>query len=619
MMRLTVVALVATLLLWPGAAAFAGADLSALCRVYSGCDLNSDGIAEIERLEVLTPAPVADASTPMILVLVESRLLAPLPAPATPGEGDLRPVLRRYCEDLAADGWRPCLASATVYSGTLHQDGRTLLAMRRLLQAIWKAEPGFAGAILVGSFPEAMLVRSCNWRRDDAVVLHAGTPREQRFPAPAPQIRSEAELVATRCELVLCDLDGGWESCYIQPSTGVPSLLAVYPGGVRAQGGPTAHFQLGRTTFEDFFYVNDGQFSATRIQTPSGEMLDVRTLDDQRDVECSAADRALGNPLSQPDIVVSRINARGVALSPAGDVRGASGERLLDAQGRPEIVHFNRREDVPREVYARDPALERRLLVDYFNRNHRYRHGGFAGQNRPAAISYGLGDGIRQIYRAVPAWPDPVVDDLFIRQANLADLAEWLTYPAVMRDVRAHSYEWGSDFGRCSRDELEKVAGPAWCWETNGTQLVPSLGRWARSGMANFYLYRTLWSNGRVPEGASFYFHTGCDSISPAYAQDSPYNHIDYGWMQGAEAMLFYCDGLALVGRAKVFYDSPRGFYEALGEGKNFGAAWREYFRIESEARNWNEVGQDIGRKRSYFWSELGDWTLKLPLQRAKS
>jgi len=33
---------------------------------------------------------------------------------------------------------------------------------------------------------------------------------------------------------------------------------------------------------------------------------------------------------------------------------------------------------------------------------------------------------------------------------------------------------------------------------------------------------------------------------------------------------------------------------------------------IEAKAERWGAVGGDIGRKRSYFWSVLGDATLRL-------
>jgi hypothetical protein len=81
---------------------------------------------------------------------------------------------------------------------------------------------------------------------------------------------------------------------------------------------------------------------------------------------------------------------------------------------------------------------------------------------------------------------------------------------------------------------------------------------------------------------------------------------------QGAEALLFFGNGLALVGRAKVFYDEPPGFCEALGAGATFGDAWRRGFEIEAAATDWDHVGGDIGRKRMLFWSVLGDFTLRL-------
>ena len=82
--------------------------------------------------------------------------------------------------------------------------------------------------------------------------------------------------------------------------------------------------------------------------------------------------------------------------------------------------------------------------------------------------------------------------------------------------------------------------------------------------------------------------------------------------MQGGEALLLFGNGLALVGRAKVFYDEPRGFSAVLHDGGTFGDAWARYFEVESRAAAWREVGGDIGRKRAYFWSVLGDATLRL-------
>jgi hypothetical protein len=66
------------------------------------------------------------------------------------------------------------------------------------------------------------------------------------------------------------------------------------------------------------------------------------------------------------------------------------------------------------------------------------------------------------------------------------------------------------------------------------------------------------------------------------------------------------------VGRAKVYYDEPRGFVDALRRGENFGTAWADYFAYESGTKGDKPNRGEIDRKRSYFWSVLGDATLTL-------
>ena len=603
-MRFVCVALLLVSL--PGLAGAEEHPLNALCARYSGFDLNADGRVEIESLRPLE-APAGEAGKPLVVVLVEERLLEPLDGE----KSDLLPSLVQYRDDLARDGWRAMLVAARVYSGTVHQDGRTLLAMRRFFQDLRAAEPGLAGTVLVGSFPEAMLVRSCNWVRRESARVHAGT-EEVRFER-IPQIRTMAELVAARCELVLCDLDGNWEETYVEPRTNVPWLLAVYSDGVPSGGGPTPYYELGHNRFEDFFFVNDGRYTTGEVKNETGEiLLDVRLVAEGQNAECATSDLELPNPMSQPDILVSRLNAKCVAYSPRAGIRGASGEGLLDENGIPQRVQFKDRDSVPQNAYGFDAALERQLLVEYFARNHRYRLGEYSEQDRPAAVSHGLWNGMREVRRGMREWRDAGDASTVVADANLAQYAEWLRQPAVFRDVRAHSFPWGTQFGRCDAASLEAVAGPAWCWRASRNALVPTLSSYARRGNADFYLYRTLWGNGRMPDTACLYFHTGCDSISPGFAEQRAYNSSGYGRLQGAESLLFYANGLALVGRAKTFYDWPRGFHSALSRGETFGEAWRGYFTAESRARSAREVGGDIGRKRAYFWSVLGDWTLRL-------
>jgi hypothetical protein len=142
-------------------------------------------------------------------------------------------------------------------------------------------------------------------------------------------------------------------------------------------------------------------------------------------------------------------------------------------------------------------------------------------------------------------------------------------------------------------------------------RLVPGLS--SSTHKLDFAIFRTLWANRVLPDSANMWLHIGCDGVSPARAEDLPYGDPSYGYWQGAEGLLYYCNGLVLVGRAKVFYDSPRGFCGVLREGGTWGDAWRRYFDTEAAEADINKVGGGIGRKRSYFWSLLGDWTLTLP------
>ena len=597
------------------------------CKRFTGLDLNGDGVVEISSLRPLETPPQPDGRQErLVLILVEARLLVPLREPGD-GDTDLMPALRRFADDLRNAGWRSRLIATDVYAGGRHQDGRTLLALRRFFRAVADSSPPLAGAVLIGSFPEAFLVRSYNWRKRTKLTLNKGKANEHRFDEPVPYLRTVPEPVAMKCELVLCDLDGNWEGLYVEARERLPSVIGIFPDGVPARGGICPDFERSGVVFEDFFHVNDGHFDVRELvvrrkSDETGEpeeqvtAIDFVPLGDAVDEECTAEDRARGNPLARPEIIVSRINPRGVALRPKPNVVGTDGKGLLDGAGKPRTVVFADEKSVPRwiSVWERDPVLERQLLVSYFDRNHRYRRGEFAWAFKPAAIGHGLADGFPRIKKACGGWED--FDEPGYRggtKATLLDLAEWLKLPAVIRDLRAHSDPWGSTFGKAGIDELTAAAGGRpWVWAKEENALVPSLHDACKGGKADFALYRTMWQNGVLPDIGCFYFHQGCDGISPAHARDRVYNHPDYGYWQGAEALLFYVQGLALVGRAKVFYDEPKEFCKSLAAGKTFGETWAHYFEIESLAEDAEKGGGGIGRKRSYFWSVLGDWTLRL-------
>ncbi len=561
------------------------------------CDIDGDGIAEVERLEVLDRAGGAEAAR--VVVLVEARLLQDRPGADAAHRAELRAPLQRFVADLATDGYRAELVAATVYSGPLHQDGRSLLGLRRLLQACRDAGP-LAGAILVGHFPDALLLRTCNWRNRGELDLPDADGKAIHFGAETRYLRRITELVAHKCELVLADLDGSWEACYRQPPTEYPGVVAAFAGAVPEQGGAFVAWKPAPKSYSDAFHVDDG--AVTVVAEPRTLVIDDAT----RDHECTAADRSHRNPIAQPEIAVSRIDARGVAWSPL--------PRLLDEQGQPRAVTFAADEVVPKELWQPDPELELQLLIEYLDRNHRFRTSPRSPErDKPASISWGLGSGMAEVRAGSPAWHDFVDAGYDVHEeVDLCGLTEWLQRPALFRTLRAHSDGLFAAFARTDPAKLAALTGAPWCWQLRDRVATPSLAAACRGGRADFYYYRTLWQNHAVPDAPYLLVHTGCEAISPPGANRVPYDAPDYDRGQQAEALLFFTPCLALIGRAKVFYDEPRGLSEVLAARGTFGAAWQRGFAIETDAADWGEVGGDIGRKRAYFWSLLGDWTLRL-------
>lgn len=587
---------------WCGGCVVAQDSLHDVVSTFAPFDLDGDGRAEVHSLECVGESGAP--GQPLVVVLVESRIWAPdFAASHAPLVYAHRQPLRQFQHDIAADGNRVLLLSVSVHEGPPHQDGRTVLALRRLFQRLHAKAP-MQAAVLVGHFPDAMLVRTCNWRRNEVLTLPDKDGKPVAIDASTTNVRAVPEIVAHRCDLVLADLDGDWERCYVPGPTTLRSAWASFGASVPERGGVCQALQVGEIAVTDVFHVRDGAAIA------DASSFSLHLDDADRDHEVGTEERMSGNPIARPEIAVSRIDPRGVGWSTESgwvhnnDWPGPRPAEISGIDGEPAKA--------PEWFGGFGWHEGRRRITAYLARNHAFRSSSIRReQYRPASIAHELGSGLAALRAADPAWADFAEPGYDVHTgADLLELFHWLQRPAVLRTLRAHSDPWGAAFAATDQDALQRELGLPWHWVKDGERFVPSW-RDHRGGRADHVFWRAVAE--KQPTGGPFLLlHTGCETLSPPRS-DLPYDDPEYGKFGHAESILFFTECVAMLGRAKVFYDEPREFAEVLGKGGTIGDAWKRYFELESQATNWDEVGGDIGRKRAYFWSIVGDCTLRLP------
>ncbi len=557
------------------------------------------GLVEIQRAQTFG----AKGTSKRVAILVEDRVWKL-------GGERLQAALRLYGADLANEGLGSYLERVRFKKLEGHRDGRYVLALRehfiQLAKQAKQQKLSFRGAILVGHFPDAQLVRTVGWRKKERLVLRRGRKKPATYNSAF--LRRVPEIVADRCDLVLSDLDGNWPSVYVEGPVQLPTLYAVFPGGVPKKGGVPKDFETSSLRFADFFHVNDGG-----IRWKKGHKF-LEILDEQRDHELAPADHRRPNSMAIPEISISRIDARGVAWSPK---KRWAGQALLDASGQPRAIRLGKKKGTPTftQLWEPDPALELRLLLDYFARNHIFRSKHRAASHRPASFAWKLGGGMGALRGADPdSWKGFSKEGYDIQKgSNLAAMIGWLKRPADLRWISGHSNGFFTAFEKTPSGPLvEALGGQVLAWIRQGDKLLSPTQCGLSKGHADFSFYRALWKNRVLPSNPYLLIHIGCEVLTPPGARKMPFYSRDYGNRQNAECQLFYANALAIAGRSKVFYDHPRGFCKALAQGKTFGEALRAYYLLESRAKSWKEVGGDIGRKRAYFWAVIGDWTLRL-------
>lgn len=390
--------------------------------------------------------------------------------------------------------------------------------------------------------------------------------------------------------------------------------------------------------WEDIFYLREDFVDRLTSVNGIGDNVSVRiTSTAQRHPELTTADRSLPNPIARAEIMVSRIDAKGVSVNPVfldrfgNTLRDRFGNEPLDTNGRPQALEFDR--TIPYEFSApllqwrHDPLLEQRVIADYFDRNHSHRMGvAHASQYRTSAVTEANSGLIspwlmnQELRKADPTGLQTSVE---FDQANMFMYIMSLREPSVLRGIASHSNALGSQFADVHNPYLIELAlgGTPFAWEqtsTNGRwQFTPSAA--SIGGWADWKVARSLWSNKTLLyTGQSFYFHDGCSITVPDENwPNMSYDDKDYGFKNNADSILFYQNGLALMGRGKVFYDTPAGFTSAVNAaGGRFGYGWRATFITEGNNAalkpGTNADARVLNNKKSYFWDLRGDWTVKL-------
>jgi hypothetical protein len=584
---------------------------------YTNFTMTGDGIPEINSLSYLpfeSEYPEPATSSRLALVLVEPRLLDAV------GDATLRPALlrslRRLKGDLRAEGLLSRFFVADIYNGTaVQKDGRVLLALRRFLRDVRTTFARLEGVILVGRFPDSTLVRRVSWCPG--------------FLSPR-QLAIWPELISERADIVLSDLNGNWEALYQQNDfqsegiTATPDAATTATGWFDGESVRNCEFASNSFTrgpgaaFRDAFFIDDAMFEVLE-HTVTPPHLRLRLHQAEHNSEVHLEDHTLVNIIARPEIAVSRINAHHVAVNPNPALTGTGGHHMLDPAGNPQTVAsasplFDTGSQWTGLFTQRDFDLERRLLVSYLDRNHRFRNGSFSNLPFRGAVISGTTDfnpdSYEPLINAAAADLGPCV-----KVAN-ADLRQYVAFhktPAVLKYIMAHSDAHHSAF----RDGYDvpgftaDVGGAPFRWAYQVGQHVPSFE--GMGGGADIFTHRALWHHHTLDRsGASLVIHGGCNVNSVPEAQSMGYCGSTYAHWNNAEGLLFYTNAVALFSRAKGFNDAPGGFADGyrLSDRANFGSCLKSYFNAQA-----NDAGlttYNIQRKRAYFWSVNGDWSMRL-------
>lgn len=582
---------------------------------YTNFTMTTDGVPEINSMRYMpfeTDFPEVSTTSRFVIVLVEPRLMDTGSNPEL--KNQLINALLRYKADLRAEGLFSRFVLADVYKGPIHKDGQTLLAIRHFLKAAKATFINLEGTVLVGNFPEATLVRKVCW-------------------SPGGQLAIASELISERAEIVLADLSGNWESLYRREEFSEQLISARPDAATTARGWMSGEsvlnceftstdFEIRNTgpnagPFKDAFFMNDAIYTILEHRETPSRFLRLRINSGERNNEVASDDQTSINIIAKPEITVSRINAYHIAVNPNPNLVGSNGNRFLDALGNPQVVSNSIPliEDNHISMFPfNDFNLERKILISYFKRNHKHRVGSYSKLPfRTAAIS-GTTDFDPNYYAGMlNQGATDFLPTVTVANANLNQYVEFLKTPAVFKYIIAHSDGLISEFNALTNtaDYTAACGGQPFRWlYIEGSHRPTFQGQ---GGYADIYTHRALWHYGTLNNaGASIIVHGGCNVNSVPETQNNIYTDTRYNIWSNSEGILFFTNCVAIFSRAKGFNDAPNGFAEGfrLSTNANLGSCWKSYFNAVSNDSSLSSY--NIQRKRAYFWSLNGDWTIRL-------
>jgi hypothetical protein len=597
--------------------------ISAIDAKYSGYNFPTsvaDNTVEINSISALSGVQGNVDNTPtdrpLVIIFVEPRLMSNFGS-SDVSVADLQRKLARLKGDIAADGKYALVLSASVYAGDLNQDGLTVLALRRYLKDVKAYYPKLEGVMFVGRFPEASVALHNSWPYPAGKFAGTdlnGNAKNIDFTGKTT-LCIGSSMIAPRTDIPLADLDGNWEGRYSLKAKKVETLIATQPNATTlANNFNLTSFNTTATewlvqypAYEDFFLVDDAHYARSQ----SGSTLNLTVYPPNQNLEVSAAEKTARNPVAIPDIYVSRINPYGSSKVEDPNFVDQFGNRLYDVWGNPQGV-------TQAPPIRFDANLERTLLAQFLDNDHKFRSSAYEDQPfryGGAGHEFSGTDQGNMIAPTRSDWTNLNAYENPYGNTKTSDYASWMQQNVPFRSVMAHSNAWDSRYAASTPAELQAVAGMPHRWIQNGTVWNPS---WSGiETMAGFDLYRSMWKNGKISPfiSPSLMIHGGCEVNTP-FDNGSTLPYTKYDGRQHSESILFYAKTVGLMTRAKVYNDFPQGYQDYFRGNGNamFGDVWKKYYQ-------WSAASGDrfVDTKKCYFWSVLGDYTLRLRYKTALS